>query len=93
MENSDLRKQALGDLPKAANKADRLTHIEFESRYFHSPQIRKAELIEGFVYVASPVRLKNHGYTHAIVMSWLRAYSLVNPGVDLGENATVRICI
>ena len=43
--------------------------------------------------MASPVRLKNHGYTHAIVMSWLRAYSLVNPGVDLGENATVRICI
>jgi len=35
---------------------DRLTRQEFERRYQAMPPIKKAELIEGVVYVASPVR-------------------------------------
>jgi hypothetical protein len=38
----------------------RLTRQEFERRYPAMPQIKKAELIEGVAYVASPVRT-SHG--------------------------------
>lgn len=39
---------------------DRLTRLEFERRYQAMPHLKKAELIEGVVYVASPVRMA-HG--------------------------------
>jgi hypothetical protein len=43
------------DLPPLEN-GDRLTRPEFERRYAAAPHITKAELIEGIVYVASPLR-------------------------------------
>ena len=36
----------------------RLTRPEFERRYAAAIHIKKAELIEGIVYIASPVRHK-----------------------------------
>ncbi|NJM72444.1 MAG: Uma2 family endonuclease [Scytonema sp. RU_4_4] len=70
---------------------DRLTRQEFERRYQTMPHIKKAELIEGVVYLASPVRAKSHGRPHAQVMAWLTAYWVATPGVDMGDNATVRL--
>lgn len=70
---------------------DRLTRHEFERRYQAMSQMKKAELIEGVVYVASPVRIKNHGRPHAQVMAWVTAYWVATPGVDLADNATVRL--
>lgn len=70
---------------------DRLTRHEFERRYIASPHIRKAELIEGVVYVASPVRATRHGRPHGIIMAWLGVYWTATPGVDLQDNATVRL--
>jgi hypothetical protein len=37
---------------------DHLTRREFERRYNAMPSLKKAELIEGVVYVPSPVRFK-----------------------------------
>jgi Uma2 family endonuclease len=70
---------------------DRLTRYEFEHRYQAMPYIKKAELIEGVVYVASPVRMANHGRPHATLVGWLMVYKAATPGVDLGDNATVRL--
>ncbi|HEY9652438.1 MAG TPA: Uma2 family endonuclease, partial [Coleofasciculaceae cyanobacterium] len=70
---------------------DRLTRPEFERRYLASPHIHKAELIEGVVYVASPVRATQHGRPHGIIMAWLGVYWTATPGVDLQDNATVRL--
>lgn len=70
---------------------DHLTRAEFERRYLASPHIRKAELIEGVVYVASPVRATRHGRPHGIIMTWLGVYCAATPGVDLLDNATVRL--
>jgi hypothetical protein len=72
---------------------DRLTRPEFERRYQLMPHIKKAELIEGVVYVASPVRMANHGRPHAQIVGWLMVYSAATPGVDLADNATVRLDI
>lgn len=69
---------------------DRLTRQEFERRYHAMPN-RKAELIEGKVYISSPVRIVNHGRPHAQIMTWLGTYYAATPGIDLGDNATVRL--
>jgi len=67
---------------------DRLSQTEFHRRYCARPDIRKAELVEGVVYVASPVRVL-HGEPHGDVMGWLAAYKAKTPGVRLGDNMTV----
>ncbi len=43
---------------------DRLTRSEFERRYAAMPRVKKAELIEGVVYMASPLRYRSHGRPH-----------------------------
>jgi Uma2 family endonuclease len=68
---------------------DRLTRYEFERRYHAMPDGKKAELIEGIVYMASPVRITKHGLPHAYIIGWLTTYQASNPGVQVGDNATV----
>ncbi|BAZ12519.1 hypothetical protein NIES4071_43500 [Calothrix sp. NIES-4071] len=70
---------------------DRLTRQEFERRYTAMPHVKKAELIEGIVYMASPVRSKAHGKPHGRLMTWLGVYEAATLGVDLNDNATVRL--
>jgi Uma2 family endonuclease len=70
---------------------DKLTRIEFERRYYAMPQQKKAELIEGIVYMASPLRIKSHGKPHAYIMGWLVAYEAATPGVEVADNTTVII--
>jgi Uma2 family endonuclease len=68
---------------------DKLTRHEFERRYHAIPNLKKAELIEGVVYVASPVRAKQHGKPHARIMGWLIAYEAATPGVEALDNTTI----
>lgn len=68
---------------------DRLTRTEFHRRYCAHPQIKQAELVEGVVYVASPVSAKFHGRPHSWVVGWLVAYKARAPEVELADNATV----
>ncbi|NJO93324.1 MAG: Uma2 family endonuclease [Hydrococcus sp. RM1_1_31] len=70
---------------------DRLTRHEFELRYHAMPDVKKAELIEGIVYMPSPLRYKSHGQPHGIIMGWLAVYSAATPGVELADNTTVRL--
>lgn len=70
---------------------DRLTRLEFERRYCVMPQVKKAELIEGIVYMASPLRFEPHAEPHADLMGWLWTYKIATPGVRLGDNPTVRL--
>lgn len=76
--------------PRLEN-GDRLTRSEFERRYAATPEKFKAELIGGVVYVASPVRVRNHGRPHAYIMGWLIAYVAATPKVDIADNSTVRL--
>ena len=70
---------------------DRLTREEFEIRYAAMPDLKKAELINGVVYLASPVRAKQHGLPHSDLMAWLGTYRIFTPGVMVYDNATVRL--
>ena len=68
---------------------DRLTREEFHRRYLCRPDIKKAELIEGVVYVASPVKFVGHGEEHAFMGHWLSHYRLTTGGLRVGDNSTV----
>ena len=68
---------------------DRLTRDEFMRRYDAMPELKKAELIEGVVYVPSPVRHKYHGQQHSDLISWFGFYRAGTPGVKGSDNATV----
>ncbi len=70
---------------------DRLTRAEFERRYDAMPNLKKAELIKGVVYMPSPVRQKRHGKPHSYVVTWLGIYVAATPNLDIGDNATVRL--
>jgi Uma2 family endonuclease len=70
---------------------DRLTRDEFERRYGAMPEVKKAELIEGIVYMPSPVSHAYHSAPHAKIVAWLVHYAAHTPGVDAGDNATVRL--
>jgi Uma2 family endonuclease len=77
-------------VPRLEN-GDRLTRREFERRYAAMPQVKKAELIEGVVYMPSPVRADRHGTPHAILVTWLGYYVARTPGLRFADNATVRL--
>lgn len=70
---------------------DRLSRTEFERRYNVMPHLKKAELIEGIVYMPSPVRHHLHGRPHSHLMGWLVLYEAGTPGVQAGDNSTVRL--
>lgn len=48
-----------------------------------------AELIEGVVYVPSPLRYEGHGRQHAELNAWLATYAASTPGIGVADNTTV----
>ncbi len=79
-----------GAIPPLEN-GDRLTRAEFERRYDAMPGLKKAELIEGEVYVPSPARYRQHGLPHTRLVTWLGNYETGTPGVEAGDNGSVRL--
>lgn len=78
------------DLPELEN-GDRLKWDEFEPRYDAMPDLKKAELIKGVVYVGSPVKHKKHSRPHSKAVTWLGVYNAATQGTDSGDNGTTRL--
>jgi hypothetical protein len=70
---------------------DRLTREEFERRYEAMPWVNKAELIEGEVYMPSPVRLKHHAGPHTQFITWLGTYKAYTPGLYAANQCSIRL--
>jgi Uma2 family endonuclease len=68
---------------------ERLSREEFERRYDALPDV-KAELLNGVVYMASPVTAE-HGKPHGDLMGWLYSYKAFTPGVDSGVDSSIRL--
>ena len=77
--------------PPPLKHGERLTRDEFERRYEAMPHLKKAELIEGVVYMSSPVRTDIHSDPHARIMTWLGVYWTATPGVQCADNATIHL--
>ncbi|MBN3927307.1 Uma2 family endonuclease [Nostoc sp. NMS4] len=71
---------------------DKLTRYEFERRYNATPNLKKAELIEGIVYIMpAALRFRSHGQPHGWILTFLGTYEAATPGVALGIEPTVRL--
>jgi Uma2 family endonuclease len=77
--------------PPPLNAGDRLPRAEFERRYQAHPEIKRAELIEGVVYMPSPTRFEQHGEPHGQMVTWLGVYAAASFGVRVVNNTTVRL--
>ena len=71
------------------HQGDHLTAEEFMRRYEAMPEVKKAELIQGVVYMPSPVTIDDHGGQHFDLITWLGIYRAFTPGVQKGDNSTV----
>lgn len=65
----------------------KLSRQEFLRLWDMHPDISRAELIAGIVYMPSPLSLE-HGYSEDDVGGWLFTYRVNTPGTDSGCNAT-----
>jgi Uma2 family endonuclease len=70
---------------------DRLNRLEFERRYAAMAHLKKAELIEGVVYMAAALRFRNHGQPHGNLIIWLGNYKVATSEIELADNTTVRL--
>jgi len=87
------RPEEFGPAPAEAllEPGDHLSRDEFERRYERMPHLKKAELIEGIVYMPSPVRVKKHAEPHSQLGTWLGVYASETAGVGCFDNSTVRL--
>lgn len=77
-------------IPRLQN-GDHLDRHEFLRRYHAMPDCNHAELIEGRVYMPSPVSADGHGEPHCEISTWLGTYKAYTPGVIAGDNSTVNL--
>jgi Uma2 family endonuclease len=70
---------------------DHLSRQEFERLYEQTPEKTKAELINGVVYMASPVRMDFHADQDSLLQTWLGNYRMLTPGVKTATNGSMRI--
>jgi Uma2 family endonuclease len=77
--------------PTVLETGDRLSRAEFERRYDASPNLKKAELLRGVVFVPSPVRMELHAQQHFRLGGWIAHYEFLTSGTRGGDNATVRL--
>jgi hypothetical protein len=77
-------------VPRLQN-GDHLTRDEFERRYDADPRLKKAELIDGVVYMPSPVRHYQHAKPHFDTIGWLGRYVAATPGTEGGDNSSLRL--
>lgn len=83
--------------PKALNSerfvppfenGDKMDQKTFHELYKQTPEGFKAELIGGYVHMASPVKLASHADPHGRMAGWLFNNRARTPGTGFGDNAT-----
>lgn len=74
------------DIPPLV-QGDKLTRQEFLRRWEKMPDLKRAELIGGIVYMPSAVR-RRHGTTERHLSGWLSIYEAATPGLDGANNTT-----
>jgi Uma2 family endonuclease len=76
------------DVLPELHSGDRMSREEFHRIYSQMPEDFRAELVEGIVYVASPLK-RRHGKPHLLLGSVFAAYEGATPGVDASDNTTL----
>lgn len=86
-ERNRKRVRLLPEPPPLENGA-RLTSREFLRRFEAMPELKKAELIEGIVYMSSSISAA-HGGPDNLLQTWLGTYAAHTPQVKCYTNTTL----
>ena len=78
---------SLQPFPEPLITGMQMTEEEFLRRWESLPELKNAELIEGVVYVGSPVS-RRHSKRDSQLLSWLYFYAIATPGCEAGSNST-----
>jgi Uma2 family endonuclease len=70
------------------NAGDKLSREEFLRRWREHPEIKRAELIGGIVYMAPSPVSADHGDNENTLTTWLGVYHAWTPGCVASNNAT-----
>lgn len=73
--------------PPTLREGDRLTSHEFLRRWDAMPELKQAELLDGIVFMPSPVS-KPHSEAHSEMNAWLWLYKDATPGCQTGNDGT-----
>ena len=76
--------------PLEMYNGDRMTQPEFHRIYELMPENFRAELIGGIVYVSSPLLIEHSTY-HPFLSTVFCVYRGATPGVEVGDNGTVKL--
>ena len=74
-------------IPPGLVTGERMSVDEFLRRWEELPDLKKAELVDGIVYVPSPLSLE-HGSLDSLIIWWLAHYAHATPGCKAGNNST-----
>jgi Uma2 family endonuclease len=69
---------------------EHLDQPAFHERYEAMPPETRAELVDGVVYMPSPMR-RDHGRQSRFVSGWLFQYECATPGIEGGDGSTVKM--
>jgi Uma2 family endonuclease len=73
--------------PATLTTGEQMDRTEFLCRWEALPELKCAELIDGAVFVASPVSI-DHGDLDVRIAWWLKHYAFSTPGCEAGNNTT-----
>jgi Uma2 family endonuclease len=62
---------------------------EFHAAYGECEGLERVELIEGVVYLPSPIKVETHGEPQLLMLVWLRTYARGRPGILVVGPVTV----
>lgn len=85
-----VRKTARADVPLLEN-GDHLTRQEFVRRWEAMPNLKRAELIDGVVYMGAALRHRQHGQPHGLMLAWIGGFCFDTPGLEFGDSASVEL--
>lgn len=66
-----------------------MSREEFHRLYAECEGYERVELIEGVVFMPSPVRFESHDRQASLLRGWLFTYSTLHEGVESGNEATL----
>ncbi len=81
------RQKSVTDAPRLLIEGQRLDQPTFHALYEAMPPGTRAELLDGVVYMPSPVG-RAHGQAQVPLIVWLSYYAENTPGVEVLDNAT-----
>ncbi|MBI5386615.1 MAG: Uma2 family endonuclease [Verrucomicrobia bacterium] len=90
LERPRARKNSGKTIEAPLRNGEHLSRCEFERRWDATPELKRAELIEGIVFMPPPIS-DLHSSSHSLLFRYLDRYAEATPGVSARVATSVRL--